>query len=301
MRVTMHVTCAWHMLCCMAGNARTPKARALGSALRDAREHKGLSLRQLASQIGRDPSVVSRWEHGERNPKPTDVAQILTQLGINGERYEEIVDMTRGADAPRWLAVSLPEQRQQLDALLDFETTATSITDVSPLLIPGLLQASSYVRAIMSAGSVPEDEVRTRVAVRIGRRDAITRRDPVPLLALIGEAALRQVIGSREVMVEQLRMLLELGKLPNVDLRVVPLTSGWHPGLEGPFTLIESEPPVVQLENRRSGLFLHEKEDVDTYRQAADTVLREAMSPGDSAGLIAEIANEMERRHDDTA
>lgn len=283
------------MLCCMASNTRTPKARALGSALREAREERGLGLRQLASDLGKDAGQLSRWENGERAPRPTDVAQILTHLGINGERYEEIIAICSGTHDPRWLAVTLPEQRQQLGALLEFERTATTITEVSPLLIPGLLQTSDYARAIMTAGGVPVTEAETRVAVRVGRRDVILRRDPARLVALVGEAALRQVIGTRKVMIEQLEYLGEMAKLSNVDLRVVPFSSGWHPALEGLFLLIESEQtPVVQLESRRSGLFLHEPEDVRTYRDAADTVLRAALSPEESSEFIAAIAKDME-------
>ncbi|MDR7301000.1 helix-turn-helix domain-containing protein [Haloactinomyces albus] len=279
----------------MASNTRTPKARALGSALREAREEQGLGLRQLASELGKNAGQLSRWENGERAPRPTDVAQILTHLGVNGERYEEIIAICSGTDEPRWLAVTLPEQRQQLGALLEFERAATTITEVSPLLIPGLLQTSDYARAIMSAGGVPANDVETRIAVRLGRRDVILRRDPAQLVALVGEAALRQVIGAPEVMVEQLEYLGEMAELTNVDLRVLPFSSGWHPALEGLFLLIESEQtPVVQLESRRSGLFLHEPEDVQTYREAADTVRQAAMSPEDSSAFIAEIAKDME-------
>lgn len=286
----------WNKLRCMAGNARTPKARALGNALREAREGCGLSLRRLAGELGRDPGVLSRWESGERVPKPTDVAQILTLLGVNGSRYDEIVELTTGTSEPRWLAVTLPEQRQQLAALLDFERTATTITEVSPLLIPGLLQSGGYVRAIMSGGGVPADEVETRIAVRIGRREVIARRDPVHLCALVGETALRQVVGGREVMLEQLEHLQEISQWPNIELRIVPFTCGWNPALEGPFLLIDSDHamPVVQIENRRSGLFLHEVQDIDTYRRAAEHVRHVTLSPERSLELIGEAMKEVE-------
>lgn len=48
--------------------ARTPKARALGAALRQAREDKNLLLRELATAINRDIGVLSRWGTGERTP-----------------------------------------------------------------------------------------------------------------------------------------------------------------------------------------------------------------------------------------
>lgn len=288
--------------CCVAVNKEgmpTPKARALGSALREAREARALTLRDLGEQLGRDPGLLSRWETGKRIPKPTDVAQLLTNLGVNGEHYDEIIELTHGTDEPLWIATTLPEQRQQMAALLVFERSATTITQVAPLLIPGYLQTNDYARTIMSAGGVRPDEVETRVAVRIGRRDVITRKDPANLVALIGEAALRHVVGSHAVMVEQLRYLTEVAALDNVQLLVVPFESGWQPALEGMFMLLESKEetsPVVHLENRRSGLFLHEDEDVGSYRRAVDTVREVAMTPEESTGLIAEVANQMETK-----
>ena len=55
-----------------------------------------------------------------------------------------------------------------------------------------------------------------------------------------------------------------------------------------------------QVPNRRSGLFLHEDEDLHLYGAAIDTMIdgpggrKVAMSPEASSELIAEIAHEME-------
>lgn len=276
----------------MGSNTKTPKARALGAALREARERKGISLRGLAEQLGRDPSVLSRWETGERSPKEADVAQILTMLGINGQAFEETLELTHDPEAPNWLAVSLPEQRQHLAALLRFERDASRITAVSPLIVTGLLQTPAYVRAIMTGGGVPDDEIDTRIAVRLGRREILKK---VEVTALIGEAALRQEVGGRSVLIEQLRHLVDMSG--QVDVRVIPFRAGWHPALEGAWTVIESldAPPVIQLENRRSGLILHQEQDVEAYRKAVEAAMEAAMSPQESVGLIAEVINELER------
>lgn len=122
--------------------ARTLKARALGSALRQAREEKGLLLRELASAIKRDIGVLSRWETGERTPKPELVAQILTRLDVDGDRYDEIMTLAYGTDESQWVATTLPEQRQQMAAYVDWEQNASRIVEVAPLLVPGLLQTS---------------------------------------------------------------------------------------------------------------------------------------------------------------
>src|SRR5437660_3196672 len=134
---------------------RSPRARALGKALREARQATGRKLRDFALEIGRDPGVLSRWETGERTPNAEHLAQILTKLGITGKQFDEMIALAKGIDQPRWLAVTLPEQRQQFAALLDLEESATRIIDVEPLMVPGLLQTNAYIRAIMTGGSVP--------------------------------------------------------------------------------------------------------------------------------------------------
>jgi hypothetical protein len=277
-------------------NNRTPKARALGGMLRDARTERGIGLRAFANELGRDAGLLSRWETGDRVPKPTDVAQILTKLGICGERYDEILDFCYGAGDPRWLAVTLPDQHRMMTALLDFESTADAIIDVAPLLIPGLLQSTGYVRAIMTAGGIPDGQVEKRIETRLGRRKTVTRKDPARLLTFIGESAIRQLIGDGTVMVEQLRHLQRMSELPNIDLRVVPSDVGWHPGLEGAFIIIESDEmnPVVHLEVRHSALFLHEEDDVQVYREAVDMIGRVALEAPESALFIAAEADRME-------
>jgi transcriptional regulator with XRE-family HTH domain len=284
--------------------ARTPKARALGAALRQAREEKQMLLRQLAGAIDRDIGVLSRWETGDRTPKPEHVAQILTKLDVEGERFAEIMTLAYGTNEPLWLATTLPEQRRQMTAFLDWERNARRIVDFAPLLVPGILQTSDYIRAMMTApgANVPASEVATRIATRIRRREALTRHNPAKLLALIGQAAFTQEVGSRQVMIEQLRHLLEMAAWPNVELRIVPDRRGWHPGLEGAFSLLDTSLTPASLEsivcvgNRRTVLILHEDDDVSDYRSATARILDVSLPQDKSAAFIAELIHRMESR-----
>lgn len=272
----------------------TPKARALGAALREARNEAGITLRALGKTVDMDHTVLSRYENGERSPRAEDVASILMAVGVSGERREEILELSRGADDSRWLGMGLPEQHRQLRALLDIERTATRITDVSPLLVPGLLQTGAYARSIMMQGStVPSSEIETRVMVRVGRRDALQRQNPAQLTTLVGEAALRQAVGGLQVMIEQLKYLAVVAQWSNVDLRILPLDQDWHPGLEAPFVYVEfaKGDPLVHLETLASGLFLHEKIDVEPYRQAIGRILDAAMPATESVEFITELVN----------
>lgn len=270
--------------------ATTPKARALGTALRGAREERKLTTRDLAHRIGRNQGEISRWETGDRAPKPEHVAQVLTAMGIIGEPYDEIMSLAYDTTAPTWVATTLPAQQQQLAAYVEMEQSAIALTQVSPMLVPGLLQTRDYTHAIMSEASLSSDEVVTRVTIRMGRRDALTRANPVQYTAFIGETAIHQNISDCPVMIEQLRHLLEMTKRPNVTIRLMPFDSRWHPGLEAPFILIRpaDSMPVVHLELRRTSTFLHEEDVVNAYLRALDKINKVALTPEVSARLITD-------------
>ena len=281
---------------------RNPKTRALGSALRQAREDKGLVLREFATLIDQNSGVLSRWETGDRTPKPEYVAKLLTALDVKGRRYDEIMTLAYRTDEARWVAANRAEQRQQIVAYIEWEQTATRIVEVSPLLIPGLLQTSDYIETIMRAEGVSADEIAARTATRIGRREVIAKHGQTELVVLIGEGALRQNIGGPAVMLKQLHHLLKIVAQPNIEMRIFPNDRSYHPGLDGVFTIIESgratTGSIVFVDARQAPLMLHEAEDVCAYQDAADRVARECLSPQDSIRLIMAIARELEGKVD---
>jgi transcriptional regulator with XRE-family HTH domain len=280
----------------MSVNSESPGARILAGSLRKAREATGMSLRELGKRIGISYSVISYWETAQRVPSPEDVASFLTAVGVTGEEKGSILKVARDAEAPNYLAVGVPGISQQLNGVLECERTASAMTEWSPQLIPGLLQTSGYARAILGASDEPRAQIEHRVTLRAGRRDALTLKQPLHLDAVIGESALRQRIGGTEAMGEQLRHLMRFAELRSVTLRVIAEHGDWHPGLMGPFVLYEfpTAPAIVHLEHHRSGVFVFDSDDVAVYKIAADTLREKAMSPDQSKGLIAEIADEME-------
>jgi transcriptional regulator with XRE-family HTH domain len=252
-----------------------------------------LTLRDLGERIGRNSGVLSRYETGDRTPKPEDVAQLLTAMRVRGGEYEDVMTLAYDTDAPQWTAWTLPEQRQHLAALLDAEQNARTIVAAQPTLFPGLIQSKAYMTAIMSGGGLTPDEVLTRVAIRLGRREAITGDSPADFVALVGEAALHLMIGGSKVMAEQLRHTLELCKRPNIQVFVTPFRAGWQPGLEGAFMILDSS--IVHIENRVSGVFLHEESAVQSYLEAIDTIRRASYGEAESKAILTARINELER------
>ncbi|NBH06817.1 helix-turn-helix domain-containing protein [Amycolatopsis sp. SID8362] len=65
------------------GPSRCPGFYVLGCALRELRESRGMSLRELAGKLGFSPSSLSNWETGERSIESGQLGWILGYLRIS--------------------------------------------------------------------------------------------------------------------------------------------------------------------------------------------------------------------------
>lgn len=275
----------------MAAPPSSPRVRALAGAIKKAREARGISQRELARRMGIANATLSYWESGERVPNQENIKPILDELRVYGIEREHMFELVRNANlVSNWLAPGFPGMSPVLAGVLDCEVTANTITEWSVTVVPGLLQTPAYARAMLD-----ED---TMVRMRIARQDILTKEQPVEFTALIHECALREVLVSPGVQVEQLQHLLDVAELRNVRVQVVKAGVGWHPGLAGSFILYEfpDTPSIVHIEHFSSSAFLYEERDVTAFQAAARDVRGVAMSPEDSAGLIAEVIGDMEMR-----
>ncbi|HEU5471341.1 MAG TPA: helix-turn-helix transcriptional regulator [Actinophytocola sp.] len=278
--------------------AGTPRALTLAAVLREARERAGISVRELARRLQVAHTTVGRWEGGRTVPSAEDVSAVLACLKIAGDEREHILSLARGSAADDWLAAGPPGISKQLTGVMECERTARHITEWAPLVIPGVLQTSDYMRAMLAQGTLPPGEVETRVMLRMARRDAFTRRrDPTRLVALIGEPAIHGGIGGEAVMLDQLRHLLDVAELATVTVQIVSVSGEWHPGHAGPFMLYEFDKgmrPIVYLEHHRSGAFVVDETDLSSYRAAVETIRGVGLSPDESREHIAHLITSME-------
>lgn len=281
----------------MAGTRGT-KATTLGAQMRDARLKylPNSTVRSMCEPLGVKHPTVSRWETGERAPRPEDVAAYMVAIQAPVELREKLVDMARDTSRKPWLTMitNNPEEQTQFAAMLEIERTARRITHVAPLLVPGLLQTPDYARAVFVESGVPTDLIDTRVAVRIGRQAALTRRHPLHLRAFLWEPVLHALLGGEETMADQLQHLVDVAQRPNIEIRIIPTQTPWNPGWEGPFSVAEfpddvERGPVVQLENKVSALYLDEPAEVAPYEKAGVRAEQVAISAEESVKRIASI------------
>ncbi len=269
-------------------------ARELASGLRRLRIDNGMTNRVLADAIGASSANVSHWERGERLPDEARLTSILDALGATDDDRERLLGLRRQANGPGQLVSGTPSLAEQLARLVEHEQVARRITDVAPLLIPGLLQTGDYARATL----IHQRDIETKTALRVGRREVLTRtRNPVELVAYIDSEVLVRPIAPPHVMVDQLRHLLAMAELSNVTIRLVSSTTPrYTPMLTGPFILFEftTARPIVHVEHYRASAFLWEDTDVRGFIAAAELIHNNAMTPAATAEVIAELADGLE-------
>src|SRR5436305_11364143 len=66
----------------MAATDRTFESSKVGSRLRQERERRGISLRELARRVGVSPSLVSQIELDRVNPSVSTLYALVTELGV---------------------------------------------------------------------------------------------------------------------------------------------------------------------------------------------------------------------------
>lgn len=267
------------------------KAAALGAKLRAIRKTRRMSMAEVAARLGWSESTVSRLETGNRNLAAEDVATLLAIYGINGPERDTLIAMAKTIDEPGWWETEFRGLPSSSVTLAKYESEATAITNWAPLLVPGLLHTMEYGRAYMLADGVPEDEAGSRLMVRKRRQDILDR---IRYTAFLDETVLSRPIGGRRTLAAQLRHLHQAGE--RVSVRVVPVKVDAHPGLIGPFTLLEFDdtPPVVHVELRRSAVFLNGHADTYAYAETLNWLSSNSLDAQESRSRIADAIKELE-------
>lgn len=272
------------------------RAGQIGVILKKSRRVAGMTGEFVAGKLDVSVSKLSRLESGQRNPKVEDVIGLLTLYGITGSTREEIGELCHEAATGEIGWWQRREMSQKQRTLIELESTATQIINYDPLLVPGLLQTGEYAHAVFrDVRRMPENEIEDRMVTRLARQSVLMRHHPPHVLTIVDERVLRIPVGGTEVHQRQIQHLLRSVQQQHITIRVMPESACVHSGLDGPFAKLEFDdaPPVVFLENRVSSLFLEDKEEISDHDAALDGLLTVALSAGESAQLLANLANEL--------
>lgn len=274
----------------------TVRRRRLGSLLRGLRESAGLTLEDAAQHLECHKATISRLELGRSGVRARDLRQLLALYGVTEEsRVRAFLEMAKRGRESGWWQRHADGLRPSYVDFIELEAESTEIRSYQPLLVPGLLQTVSYSRSIVAAhpAVTTEAELARHVEVRTNRQAVLTDGRGVHLWAIIGEAALRSLAGGRDTMREQLGHLLDAAQLPNVDLQVLPIEVGEHPGGNGPFVIFTFPLPedshIVCEEGLLTSVYLDSLEEAKAYAAAFDALRAEALGPRKTRDFIEKI------------
>ncbi|MBH5336468.1 helix-turn-helix transcriptional regulator [Streptomyces pactum] len=258
--------------------------RYCGNQIKLWRTRANVTRQQLAKEANYGYDSVRSMEQGRRKPTL---------------RLLEIADEMCGAHGLLLAAQDYlkPEKfREYAREFIEYEAEALTLNWYEPLLIPGLLQTEEYARALIGGNCPPLDDetVEVRVAARL-ERQAVLDKPTRAFGFVIGEAALREQVGGREVHRRQMRRLIEVGERRHVCVQVMRFCRSFHPGLLGSFVLLETpdHEQLAYIEGQETGMLLDDRAKVSVIRQRHDMILQRALGPEESACFIGELAEEL--------
>jgi transcriptional regulator with XRE-family HTH domain len=283
--------------------------RSIAAALRQLREDRGKLLNEVAEGMMISTSKLSRLENAQGKPQPRDIRDAI--------QYYKIEGTPLAGNLRRWVASA---QRQGwwtdfddevlggplgglgLDAHLGYEADAKVERIYTLPFVPALLQTTGYAEAIFrTMEQRSEDEISQLLAVRRLRQQALTSReglDPLELVAVTHESALRQTVGSPQVLRDQLDALVEWSRAPNVRLHILPFKA------EPVFTMtcmyayfeyedVDLEQDVVHIETHAGYWSIENPDKVAEYRKAHDALVTASLGLDDSRARIQSIRDDM--------
>ncbi|WP_433755525.1 helix-turn-helix domain-containing protein [Nocardia sp. CA-135398] len=283
--------------------------RMLGRALKRLREGSGTPPKVAAQAIRVSVQTLWRIETGQQGPKLKEIyVQALCQLyGAASDETKVLVGLVELAEQKNWWHPYEDVIPEVFALFIGLEEFARELTTFQLTLMPGLLQTADYRRAGVWAlqPQASPTEVERNVELTIRRQERLQKDSQnFTLHALLCESTLRYPIGGPAVMGRQLRHLEQATQMPNVSIRVVPLSAGMHIGLQvGSFVLLEfpehptaylSEPPVVYVDGYTGALYLEREPEIRQYRFGLAGIRRVALDEGKSRELVAQIAREYE-------
>lgn len=244
------------------------------------------------------PTKISRAESGRESLPPAEVAKLIDYYGVTEPLRGRLLELAEDAVQRRWWDDYADTITPQYLEYIGLEAEATSCLQWQSDTVPGLLQTEDYARQLIAAFGAVDPTVTPRaqersLRVRMLRRARLTQ-DPVLQLSIImDEAVLLRGIGDPAIMRAQLAYLVDASELPNVDLRVLPLSS--NAGLHGASFVImsfgsrdtpEALADVVSTENLNTELYIEGEAGAHLYRLFFKALDKAALSAAESRDSI---------------
>ncbi|TYK46916.1 helix-turn-helix domain-containing protein [Actinomadura decatromicini] len=267
------------------------------------RKEKGLTQEHVAGELEWSPSKLIRVEGGKNSITRTDLQALLRVYGVTSEeRQERLQALARGAREPAWWNEYKGELNPSFLNYVGYSAGAAYIRQFHGTVVPGLIQTPEYAE-VLATGRASERSRVLAVKLRIQRQKELAeRRNPPRQHYIIDEAVIRRHVGistDPAIMPNQLNHIADVAERDDlVTVRIIPFAVGAHPGLDGPFSLLEFDgdlDDVLYLEGRpgASVMLSGDDEAIPEYRDAFEELRETALSADESITLLRQAAEDL--------
>ncbi|MER5414318.1 helix-turn-helix domain-containing protein [Streptomyces virginiae] len=256
----------------------------VGRQLKMWREAAGLDRAKFGERMGYGANLIYKIERGARIPRPEFLDKADEVLGAGGK----IAAMKTDIQQARY-----PKKVRDLAKL---ESEAVELGAYGNHNLHGLLQTDEYTRALyeMRRPAYSADEVDRYVAARMARQE-IFQRQPSPALTFVLEqVTLERTIGGRDVLRRQLKHLLAVSRLRNVEIQVMPTDSEDHAGMGGHLQVVKMRDgsAVGYVEAQLPSRLITDASDIQLLELRYGIIRSQALSPRQSRAFIEKVLGE---------
>lgn len=258
-----------------------PVVRMVGSRMKGWREGAGLRVIDFADLVGYSEDLVRKIERGERIARPEYLDKVDSTLRAGG-KLAALKDDLAQARYPK-----------KIRDLAKMEAQAVELCAYGNHNLHGLLQTKEYARALIGTRrpAYSLEEAERMVAGRMARH-SIFERSPAPELSFVlEEVTLRRPIGGRMVLRRQLEHLLEVGKLRNVEIQVMPTDCSDHAGMDGRIQVLRFQDgtAVGRCEGEFSGRPVSDLRQLRIIELRYGIIRAQALRPRESLAFIEDL------------
>jgi hypothetical protein len=244
---------------------------------------------------GHPRTGMNRMESSFRSGTLRDVRDLCDLYSVPEEQRRHLMQLARESRQQGWWQ---SYDAPQYSTYIGFENDATSIKLYHSAVIPGLMQTMGYARALHqnSPLNLSPERIEQLIEVRLIRQRILTRTDPPNLWVILDEAALHRTVGGPVAMRDQLERIVEMSRLPNVFLQVIPFNTGAHAAIDSSFTILEFNDPVPAMVYAEglSGFFYIEKPvDVEKHRHMFEILRASALNERDSIRFVTQLIGDI--------
>ncbi|MCD5312905.1 helix-turn-helix domain-containing protein [Kineosporia babensis] len=246
--------------------------RRVGQRLKTWRERARKTQEDAAAALLVHHTKIYRIESGRTLAKPGDIRELSRIYAIPDVQTEELIHLSRSALKPGIVDSYRDVASGDLGLLADLEAACSRMRAWDGDLVHGLLQTPAYALAILGTLRDQSDEVRRkRLNFRLERQRVLMSSEPAcDIRIVLGESALRYVVGSEDVMRDQIDHLVDLSN--QIDIRIRPFSAGPHPWIAGGvFTMLEfpdaADPAVVYTESHLDSRYMETARELAEYRK----------------------------------